>query len=83
MLERLWRKGNPCALFVGIQSDAATVENSMGYPQKLKTALLFDQAIPFLGIYPNDPETPTLYICIYSNIGVYIYCYNSKDLKTG
>ena len=30
------RKGNPSALLVGIQTDAATVENSMEFPQKTK-----------------------------------------------
>ena len=29
MLERLWRKGNPSALLVGLQTGATTVENSM------------------------------------------------------
>ena len=35
-LVRLWRKGNPSALWVGVQTGAATVENSMEFPQKLK-----------------------------------------------
>ena len=29
MLERMWRKGNPLVLLVGIQIDTATMENSM------------------------------------------------------
>ena len=28
LLARMWRKGNPCALLVGIQVGAATVENN-------------------------------------------------------
>ena len=32
VLERLWRKGNPSALLVGMQTCAATVENSMEFP---------------------------------------------------
>ena len=36
MLERMWRKGNPHALLVGMQIGAATVENSMEFPQKIK-----------------------------------------------
>ena len=36
MLERMWRKGNPSALFVGMQTGEATVENSMEFPQKTK-----------------------------------------------
>ena len=35
MLERMRRKGNPSAL-LGMQTDEATVENSMEFPQKTK-----------------------------------------------
>ena len=31
----MWRKGNPSTLLVGLQTEAATVENSMEFPQKL------------------------------------------------
>ena len=33
VLERIWRKGNPSALLVGMQTGAATVEN-YGIPSK-------------------------------------------------
>ena len=33
---RLWRKGNPSTLLVEMQTDAATVENSMEFPHKTK-----------------------------------------------
>ena len=36
MLERIRRKGNPSTLLVGMQAGAATVENSMEFPQKTK-----------------------------------------------
>ena len=36
MLERMWRKGNPSTLLVGMQTGEATVENSMEFPQKTK-----------------------------------------------
>ena len=36
MLERMWRKGNPPTLLVGMQVCAATMENSMEVPQKTK-----------------------------------------------
>ena len=52
------RKGNPTALLVGMQTGAATVENSMEFPQKTKMELLFDPAIPLWGLYPKSPETP-------------------------
>ena len=32
----MWRKGNPCAPLVGMQTFATTVENSMELPQKIK-----------------------------------------------
>ena len=36
MLERMWRNGNPLALLVGMQTGAATLENSVEVPQKIK-----------------------------------------------
>ena len=36
MLARMWRKGNPRALLVGMETGAATRENSMEVPQKVK-----------------------------------------------
>ena len=33
----MWRKENPCALLVGVNEiGAATMENSMKFPQKIK-----------------------------------------------
>ena len=37
MLERRWRKGNPLALLVGMQTGVAIPENSVEFPQKIKT----------------------------------------------
>ena len=36
VLVRMWRKGNPSALLVGMQVDAATVESSVQLLQKVK-----------------------------------------------
>ena len=58
MLERMRRKRNLSALLVGMQTGEATVENSMEFPQKTKMELAFDPAIPLMGLYPNNPETP-------------------------
>ena len=41
MQVRLWRKGNPSALLVGMQTGAATLENSMEFPQKTKNGTAF------------------------------------------
>ena len=35
------RKGNPRTLLVGMQTGAATVENSMEFPQKIKNGAAF------------------------------------------
>ena len=41
VLARLWRRGNPSAVLVGRQTGAATVENSMEFPQKTKNGTAF------------------------------------------
>ena len=58
MLERMWRKGNPSTLLVGMQTGEATVEKVWNFLRKLKMELPFDPAIPLLGLYPKNPETP-------------------------
>ena len=40
-----------------MQIGAATVENSMEFPQNTKTELPFDPAIPLLGLDTKNPET--------------------------
>ena len=40
-LERMLRKGNPSALLVGMQTEAATMESSMEIPQKIKNGSSF------------------------------------------
>ena len=54
----MWRKGNPSALLVGMQTGVATVENSMEFPQKIKNETAFDLAIPLLELDPKNSETP-------------------------
>ena len=36
MLARMWRKGIPPTLLVGMQAGAATLENSIEVPQEVK-----------------------------------------------
>ena len=36
MLARMWRKGNPLALLVGVQTGAAALENRVEVLQKIK-----------------------------------------------
>ena len=40
MLEKVWRKGNPPTLLVGMQIGAANVENSMEVPQTTKNRII-------------------------------------------
>ena len=56
MLERMWRSRNPLALLVGMQTGAATLENSVEVPQKLKIDLPYDPAIALLGITQGIQE---------------------------
>ena len=51
-------KRNTSTLLVGVQTGAAAVENSMEFPQKTTNRTPFDPAIPLLGLYPKNPETP-------------------------
>ena len=51
-------KGSPSALLVGLQTGATTMENTMEFPQENKNGIAFDPAIPLLGLYPKNPETP-------------------------
>ena len=41
VLERMWRKGNPSSLLVGMQIGAATVENSIEFSQKSNNGTAF------------------------------------------
>ena len=55
MLERMWRKGNPLTLLVGMQTSTAIMENSVEIPwKKLVIELPYDPAIPLLGIHTKE-----------------------------
>ena len=57
VLGRVWTKGNPSALLMGMQTRAATVESNMEMPQKLNMHLPFHPAILVLEIYPKKTKT--------------------------
>ena len=57
MLERVWRKGNPLTLLVGLQTSTATMENSGRFLKKLEIELPYDPAIPLLGIHTKDTRS--------------------------
>ena len=57
----MWRKGNPSALLVGMQRLGQLLWRTVSnFLRKLKKDLPFDPAIPLLGLYPKNPETPIL-----------------------
>ena len=52
----MWRKGNPLALLMGMQTDGVAMENSMDVLKKLKIELPYDPATALLGSYPKDAK---------------------------
>ena len=58
MLERVWRKGNPLTLLVGMQTSTATNgEQCEDFSKKLEIELPYDPAIPLLGIHTEETRT--------------------------
>ena len=54
MLERMWRKGNPVTLLVGMQTSTATRRTVWRFLKKLEIELPYDPAIPLLGIHTEE-----------------------------
>ena len=54
MLERMWRNGNPLALLVGRQTGAATLENSVEVPQKIKKRTILQPSNSTTRNLPKD-----------------------------
>ena len=58
MLEKVWRKGNPLTLLVGMQTSTATMENIVEISlKKLEIELPYDPAIPPLGIHTKETRS--------------------------
>lgn len=51
VLARMWRKGKPFMLLGGMSTGVATMENSLGVPQKTKNRTTIGPSNPLLGIY--------------------------------
>ena len=54
MLERVWRKGNPLTLLVGMQTSIATRRTVWRFLKNLEIELPYDPAIPLLGIHTEE-----------------------------
>ena len=54
----MWRRGNPFALWVGIQTGAVTVESNTEIPQEIRTVSAFGPSNPTSGnISEGTPNT--------------------------
>ena len=73
MLERIWRKGNPLTLLVGMQTSTATMETVWRFLKKLEIELPYDPEIPLLGIHTEeirierDTGTPMFTAALFTN----------------
>ena len=57
MLERMWKKGNPLTLLVGVQNDTVPKENSRESPLKTRNETTIRPSNPTVGIYLEETRT--------------------------
>ena len=57
MLERVWRKGNPLTLLVGMQVVQPLWRTVWRFLKKLEIELPYDPAIPLLGIHTEETRS--------------------------
>ena len=79
MLKRVWRKGNPPTLLVGMKVDVATMKIIRKFLKKLKIELSSDPAVLLLGIYLDKATIKKIHapFIIYSKT-----IYSSQDMET-
>ena len=75
---RMWRKGNPCSLLVGMQIGAATVESSIEIPQKIKNGSAFWPSNPTSGNISKETQNTNLKEHKHSSRSI---IYNCQDLE--
>ena len=76
----MWRKGNPCALLVGMKIGAATMENSVKVTQKIKNSTSIRSSNSTCGVYPKEIKTGSQRDIFHPNIHCSII-YNSRYLE--
>ena len=54
MLERVWKKGNPLTLLLGMQTSTATRRTVWRFLKNLEIELPYDPAIPLLGMHTEE-----------------------------
>ena len=80
MLVRIWKKGNPFALSVGMNIGAATVESSVEIPQKNKNASDFWPRNPTSGNISEGTQNTNSK----EHKHPYVHCsviYNHQDME--
>ena len=81
VLSRVWRKGNPGKLLVGKYVGAATVDNSVEVPQKIKNGSTIWSTNSTSGYLPEGNEITiwkrNLHLLVLCNIA-----HNNQDLAT-
>ena len=55
----MWRKGNPQALLLGMETSEVTIANNIEGSQKIKILLPYDPGISCLGVYSKKCKTLT------------------------
>ena len=53
----MWRKGDPCALLVGLQTGVAPMANSMEIPQKTKISYTIQPSNFIFGYLSKETKT--------------------------
>ena len=77
MLERVWRKGNPPTLLVGMKLVQPLWRTVWRFLKKLEIELPYDLAIPLLGIHTEETRTERdMYPSVHHST-----VYNSQDME--
>ena len=77
----MWRKGNPCALLMGMYIGTATTENSMEVLQKIKNRTTIWSSYSTSGYLPKENKNTIQK----RHKHPYIHCgiiYNSQNMET-
>ena len=75
---RMWRKRNPRALLVRKQTGAATLENSVEVPQKVKNRTTKQSSNPTIGYLPTKYKSTNLKGFMHA----YVYSSNVDNWET-
>ena len=78
-MARIWRNQNPCVLLVGMENAAATMENGMVIPQKIKHKVTIDSVIPLLRYLPKRTKSRTSKKCLHNYVHCTINLQQSSD----